>query len=328
MYPLGYAVSFWATLYPAELLCTLWATLHPFELCCTLLSYDAAPYWVTKHPVWATLHLLSHATPFWAILHPSELLCSLWTTLHPSELSCTLLSYAAPFWAMLRPSELLCTLWATLHPTELLCTHRAALNPSELRCTLLIYAAPSWATVHPMGYAEPYWATKLCNLLDMMHPTEMHFILLGYTTPSQLICTLTEPPLFVNFCRMPECRTVRQSVSIYCTVMKRSTDAGTGIRRPSPVSELSSTWLKLWTPECRCRRQRLQCQCSNGNKRVPDAYFVDTASAYQQRTPEEDKLCYANLVAMRPLTLQTRGSRGHIGTWAWPQGIAAPMTFW
>jgi hypothetical protein len=84
------------------------------------------------------------------------------------------------------PIELSCTMLSyTSPPYELGHPNRATLNLTELRCTLLSYADLYWATLISTEQRSSMWATLQPNW-----PT---------------FCTCT----FLQFCQLPECRTVR-----------------------------------------------------------------------------------------------------------------------
>ena len=98
--------------------------------------------------------------------------------------------------------------WATLHLSELRCTlysYAALLNYTAycwaLCCTLLSYPASYWHSLHPfLSYAAP--SELHCTLWATLHPTELSFILMSYTTPywatpipaAELRCTLLSYP--------------------------------------------------------------------------------------------------------------------------------------
>ncbi len=108
---------------------------------------------------------------------------------NPSALLCILLSNAVPYWATLFSTELPIIMWASF---ELAHPNWAKVHPIELRWTLLSYSEPYWATLYP---------TELrCSLLSYASLCELHYSLNWATFHTRT---------FVQFCQMPECRTIR-----------------------------------------------------------------------------------------------------------------------
>jgi hypothetical protein len=124
---------------------------------------------------------------------PSPSLLSYAAELH----SPTLLSFAVPF-------------WTTLHLLSNAAPYCATGHSTELNLTLLSYAASYWEKC--MSYAKPYRAT--------LSPTELRWIVLihavlygAYAAPCELhyslYCATFSTCTLVQFCQIPECRTVR-----------------------------------------------------------------------------------------------------------------------
>jgi hypothetical protein len=100
---------------------------------------------------------------------------------------------AAPNWATGLSTELHCTLLSYSAPTELLCR----VPTSELHGTPYGLGHPNCAMLHPiLSYAVPYCAP--------LYPTELRNSL--WTTLKPNWATYNT---FVQFIKMPECRTVR-----------------------------------------------------------------------------------------------------------------------
>ncbi len=184
--------------------CYYQALLHHTVLSCTKLSYYA-PFESYAASFWAILWTLSSYTaPYWAELHLPEISSALRAMLYPTDQCCIHLSFAATFWATLEPSKLLSSIWAMLRPTEQC-------------CILTKFAASYWTTLHPFELC--------CILLSCYEPSGLRYTLLSqaelrctllnyvYTAPSKLRCTLTELPPFIQFYRMPECRTFLHPIS-------------------------------------------------------------------------------------------------------------------
>jgi hypothetical protein len=141
------------------------------------------------------------------------------------------------------------------------------LQLTEPRGTLLSYAAPYWAMLHPQSCAAPYWAKVLSYTTppyELAHPnwattnpTELRSIQLSYAPmfSTELRSTMW-PALqpiwatfsthsFVQFCQMPQCRTIRYRKK--CTQVRY---------RNATVLDWDDG------PEYRCRRHRPRCRCS------------------------------------------------------------------
>jgi hypothetical protein len=172
------------------------------------------------------------------MLYLSELRYTFWAMLHLTEPRGTLLSYAAPYWATGHSTELRCTLLKYALLTKLCCAllswgappyelahpNLSTLHPTELRWTLLSYAVLYWAMQHHVSYTKPKWAT--------------------FRTRT-----------FVQFCQMPECRTVRY----------RNKGSPVWYRnKGSPVRYQNARvpdWDAGWMLERRCLWHRPLCRC-------------------------------------------------------------------
>ncbi len=123
---------------------------------------------------------LNYAAPSVATQHPSEQSCTLLATLHPSELPHTLIG-------RLYSAELCCTRWATLHPSEQSCALLSC-------CTLLSYYVPSGLRLYPN---ELGCTLEICTVT----------VDLRCNIWATLYWRVTKLPPFIQFFRMPQCRT-------------------------------------------------------------------------------------------------------------------------
>ncbi len=80
-------------------------------------------------------------------------------------------------------------------------------------------------------------------------------ILLSYPAPSEIRCTLTELPPFVQLFWTPHVG-YRNERKCQCRIQ-----FGNGMRKSGSEPECSGTGLRWWMPECPCRRDQHQCRC-------------------------------------------------------------------